>query len=491
MSFTINNQLVTSLPSEEIKERNKCICLVIRGLSSWLVKSTLTPKSGNSLNSLYEQVSRNKLPGFLHTQLGKQYCQIKRTIESFNRYNLFTQLNSISISSNSNLLYMLDPTLIDEIDKNRKKVAQAANIDLPMRPLDFTQPQPTADAISNLFKISMNLSQCNRHNLLFATNLERNMINNLPNETNSYFYYTQLSLEGILKILGQWNNNSINFENEKRRNLNALSIAESISNLVTSNSNVVDEVSNKTANAISTIIKVAEYLTDETAGTSMSRSESIDATATIDSLGNRSTNNLLDTSTSSYSSNTVINVQRAFNRNNLDMTSVLRTVLDYYESFFKNPCWQLKLEIVRCMLYLANSLFESKQQYESLIHKLHSNFDWLNSFIQQDSDFSLMPVVNDLVDDSVLGLAIYAECLCRSSLQASKSDANNANSSILSSLSLMSGKDFERLNKLFENGLKSNSLAIKISTLHGLLYWLESITLGYIGNFNLFFLITC
>lgn len=51
----------SSLPSEEIKERNKCICLVVKGLSSWLVKSTLTPKSGSSLNSLYEQVSRNKV----------------------------------------------------------------------------------------------------------------------------------------------------------------------------------------------------------------------------------------------------------------------------------------------------------------------------------------------------------------------------------------------------------------------------------------------
>ena len=48
-----NTQL---LPSEEIKERNRCICLVVKGLSSWLIKSTLTPKSGSALNSLYEQV---------------------------------------------------------------------------------------------------------------------------------------------------------------------------------------------------------------------------------------------------------------------------------------------------------------------------------------------------------------------------------------------------------------------------------------------------
>lgn len=159
--------LVSSLPSEEIKERNKCICLVIKGLSSWLIKSTLTPKSGNSLNSLYEQVSRNKLPGFLQTQLGRQYCQVKRTIESFNRYTAFTNLNSISVSSNSNLLYMLDPTIIDEIDRMRR----SRHVMAPPPPLDFTQPQPTADAIANLFKTSMSLSQCNTHNLMFSSNL--------------------------------------------------------------------------------------------------------------------------------------------------------------------------------------------------------------------------------------------------------------------------------------------------------------------------------
>lgn len=80
-----------------------------------------------------------------------------------------------------------------------------------------------------------------------------------------------------------------------------------------------------------------------------------------------------------------------------------------------------------------------------------------------------MPTVNDLVDESALSIGIYAECLCRCSLQMSK-EGN------------MSSKDFDRLNRLFENGLKSTSLAVKISTLHGLLYWLEAITLGYIGT---------
>ena len=168
-----SQSLLIALPSEEIKERNKCICLVIRGLSSWLVKSTLTPKSGNCLNSLYEQVSRNKLPGFLRSPLGQQYCQVKRLIDSFNRYSQFTNLNSISLSSNPNLLYMLDPTLIDEVDRGRasSRTFNTRNLAPPQPQLDFTQPQPVSDSIASLFKASMNLSQCNTYNLLFSSNL--------------------------------------------------------------------------------------------------------------------------------------------------------------------------------------------------------------------------------------------------------------------------------------------------------------------------------
>ncbi len=70
---------------------------------------------------------------------------------------------------------------------------------------------------------------------------------------------------------------------------------------------------------------------------------------------------------------TGLTIQRSFNRNNLDVTSVLRTVLDYYESFFRHSCLQLKLEIFRSMLYLCNSLYESKQQYESLVYKIQNN----------------------------------------------------------------------------------------------------------------------
>lgn len=175
-----SSPLSNSLPSEEIKERNKCICLVIKGLSSWLVKSTLTPKSGNSLNSLCEQVSRNKLPDFLRSQLGQQYGQVKRIIESFNRYTQFTSLNSISLSSNPNLLYMLDPTIIDEIDRNNSSKSQQSALAAAMSSraagsannnLDFTQPRPVNDSIASLFKASMNLSECSTHNLLFSSNL--------------------------------------------------------------------------------------------------------------------------------------------------------------------------------------------------------------------------------------------------------------------------------------------------------------------------------
>jgi hypothetical protein len=160
----------SALPSEEIKERNKCICLVIRALSSWLVKATLTPKSGNSLNSLHEQVSRNKLPGFLRTQLGAQYCQVKRTIDSFSRYSNFYGSGSGGSGPSLNLLYyMLDPTLIDEVERS-KRSRPASNVAL----LDFTQPQPVADSIANLYKASMNLSQCNTHNLIFTSNIGLN-----------------------------------------------------------------------------------------------------------------------------------------------------------------------------------------------------------------------------------------------------------------------------------------------------------------------------
>lgn len=110
----------------------------------------------------------------------------------------------------------------------------------------------------------------------------------------------------------------------------------------------------------------------------------------------------------------------------------------------------------------------------SLPHPIHILF-----FVVVIQSFSLMPTVNDLVDESVLSIGIYAECLCRCSVQMSKQDSVGSFST-----TSMSSKDFDRLNRLIENGLKSNSLPIRIATLHGLFYWLEAITLGYIGNVN-------
>jgi hypothetical protein len=466
----------SSIPVEEIKERNKCICLVIKGLSSWLIKSTLAPKSGSSLNSLYEQVSRNKVPQFLQSQLGRQYCQVKRIIESFSRNNLFTKMNSITIANNPQLLYMLDPTLIDEIDRSKKRATDSL-VSASNRPLDFTQPQPTADALANLFQISMNLSQRD-FNLLFSTNIERNMIANLSSNSDSYFYYTQISLEGHLKFLGQWNRNSAT-TSKQQTSTTAATIAATLSNLAssvgggstsgggglnTTNSNIVEEMSAKTANAI---LKVAEFLSEDTDLISRASQSLIMSDANLDPEKRDQDATLQQSQL----------IQRSFNRNNLDITSVLRTVLDYYESFFRNPCLQLKLDIFKSILYLANSLFDSKSQYENLMIKLQNNFEWLTGFIQQDnSDQSqiLMPIVNELIDESVLSLAIYAECLCRCCLQTSKNDYTAS----------MSNKELDRLNKLFENGFKSNSLSIKIATVHGMIYWLESITLGYLLNTN-------
>ena len=133
------------------------------------------------------------------------------------------------------------------------------------------------------------------------------------------------------------------------------------------------------------------------------------------------------------------------------------------------------------MIYLANSLFDSKQQYESIMTKLITNFDWLNSFVQVEvasesvAEHHQQFILNELIDDSVLAMGIYAECLCRCCLQAAKADlATNS----------MSSKEFDRINRLLENGFKSNSVAVRIATVHGLMYWLEAITLGYISGGN-------
>ncbi len=77
-----------------------------------------------------------------------------------------------------------------------------------------------------------------------------------------------------------------------------------------------------------------------------------------------------------------------------------------------------------------------------------------------------MPTVNELIDESLLGLGVYGESLSRCCLQTSRLDFS------------MSSKDLDRMNKIFEGGLKSSSLTVRIATLHGLMYWLEFIALG-------------
>lgn len=208
------------------------------------------------------------------------------------------------------------------------------------------------------------------------------MINNLPTNTDSYFYYTQISLEGILKFLGQWSNDVVfdsiqlasqqqQSQKQQRKNI---SLADSLTNFVSSNNSssvLLEDLSNKVINQVNELL-----LADE--ATPTSSTTSFDLGADFNSPPS-------PPPTTSATANSGV-VQRAFTRNNLDITSVLRTVLDYYESFSKNPCLQLKLDILRSMTYLANSVYDSRQQFEALAAKIQFNCDWLGSFVQQDID---------------------------------------------------------------------------------------------------------
>lgn len=208
------------------------------------------------------------------------------------------------------------------------------------------------------------------------------MINNLPTNTDSYFYYTQISLEGILKFLGQWSNDVVfdsiqlasqqqQSQKQQRKNI---SLADSLTNFVSSNNSssvLLEDLSNKVINQVNELL-----LADE--ATPTSSTTSFDLGADFNSPPS-------PPPTTSAAANSGV-VQRAFTRNNLDITSVLRTVLDYYESFSKNPCLQLKLDILRSMTYLANSVYDSRQQFEALAAKIQFNCDWLGSFVQQDID---------------------------------------------------------------------------------------------------------
>jgi hypothetical protein len=329
-SSTINN-----LPSEEIKERNKAICLVIKGLASWLLKSSLAPRSGNSLTSLYEQVGRNKTPAFLASQLGRQYCHVKTSLETFSRANMFTRLNSISIGNNANLLYMLDPILIGEFDrKHRQQTGSSASS------ATTSNMRDQQDSLNSLFQTSTSLSQRDHFNVLFSANIERVMVANLPggaNSADSYFYFTQVSLEGLLKFLGQWNREyaaaaaaaaaAASSTNSISGSVNTMSklqektanLAESIlSNIVSSGNSAVDEVSAKTANAFNSIIRLAENLTADDKSqqqTSASRAEGM-------AFGGQQGSDDALNQQPQYpmqSFANAANIQRSFNRNNLDI----------------------------------------------------------------------------------------------------------------------------------------------------------------------------
>jgi len=341
------------------------------------------------------------------------------------------------------------------MDNHRRRLT--SNL-LTRRPLDFTQPQPTADALANLIQISMTLSHKER-NLPFASNIERSLLANLPTNADTYFHYGQVSLEGLVKFLGAWNKNHAQ-DNNSDTNQRLANIAASISQFV-SGGPVADEVQTKTVNAFSNFIKV---LTEDSPD--VDRTYDMSDSTSFSSMINAGTEEVVPIARPPQQSQLI---QRSFNRNNLDLTSVLRTVLDYYESFFRHPCLQLKLEIFRSMVYLGNSLFESRQQYESLVGKLRVSFEWLDGFVNQEWDESmLMPSVNELIDESVLGLGVYGDALGRCCLQASQSEAGFN----------VGGKELDRLNRMFENGLRSASVAIKISTVQGIMYWLETIALG-------------
>ena len=113
---------------------------------------------------------------------------------------------------------------------------------------------------------------------------------------------------------------------------------------------------------------------------------------------------------------------------------------------------------------------------------MHVSFEWLESFGQQDfedaSSQALMPCVNELVDESLLGLGIYGHAVSKCCLHAVGQSGSGDGQ-----FAAMSGRDLERLNRLFENGLRANSLVIRISTVQGIMYWLESIALG--KNFDI------
>ena len=137
-------------------------------------------------------------------------------------------------------------------------------------------------------------------------------------------------------------------------------------------------------------MKVAEYFNVNDGNDANNRTSSNRLKALSNTLGESSTN----------ANDTYL---RSADLNNLDLTSVLRTVLDYYDTYYNanRNCLQLKHDIFKSLAYLSNCLFDNKQQYESLNEKYLEQFDWLKLFINEtlvgstSGALALMPQVID------------------------------------------------------------------------------------------------
>ena len=298
----------TELPSEEIIEHNKCISLIIKVLSTWLIKSTQFPDSGNPLTSLYEMISRNKLPLFFSRSYGDKYTEINNLVTKFTRIDRYSEKEKL-------IQLPIDTPFLQQVEFLKNKTYNDDGV--------------------------------------FVENIERILINNISNKSNSNFYLSQISLEGHLKFSGILNNAKLSKLSESKP-------------ITTSQLN--EDFINSTL-----------------------------AEVKIDKM-----------SIEPYQS-----IKRAFNYNNLDLTSVLRSVLDYYETVFIYAPLQIKYDILKSTICLANSLFDNNQQYELLLQKIKNQLCLLHSSATGEqimpNQSSIIPIFNELIDDSTLGLLVYME----------------------------------------------------------------------------------
>ena len=358
LSTDVDGSDSTKMAVEEIKEKNRCACLVFKALSSWLIKATLSPQSGCSMSSKYEFLSRNRAPLFVESQIGQNFVEMKQKLEKFALFQNFSTKNSPHYLSNNDHHYL-----------NKVIEDPALELDLSI----IVDDTASNKSITN-----------HKDHYLFTKNLERPMMNDLSPINDSFYYYSQVSLEGLIK-----------------------------------------------------------FLVDQPAR---------DSDLSYKWVKNR---------------NRTDPVKRSFIENKLDLTSVLRTILDHYESFWKNQTLQVKSDILKSMIYIGNSLFDSNQQYDLLLTKLEEEFD-LNEFFTLDtSNQANINPSADLIDDSTVAIALYGQSICKCCLQTTHE---------------MKNKDFENINKLIENSLKTSSSGVKIASVHGLFYWLQSLSSDYLNS---------